>query len=121
MFVDNVVTGFQIGVGIFAAVALVINFLAFRSDRKSDETKLAESVFKDVRELDKEHLKLRRYQYEEHKDDYLDWGSLFFNTLEWLSFLVNHDKIKDAEIITFFRPAVIDWYDTFFWTMIITM
>jgi len=115
MSVNNLVDDAQIITGFAAAIALIITYFTFRNIRKSDEIKLAESVFKDVRELDAQHFKLLRdYQYEEHEDLYLDWGSSFFNTLEWLSFLVNRSKIKDEETIKFFKPSVIDWYDTFF-------
>jgi hypothetical protein len=115
MSINNLVDDAQIIAGFAAAVALIITYFMFRNIRKSDEIKLAESVFKDVRELDAQHLKLLRdYQYEKHVDLYLDWGSSFFNTLEWLSFLVNRSKIKDEETIKFFKPGVIDWYDSLF-------
>ena len=41
-------------------------------------------------------------------------GFLIFNTLEWLSFLVNSRKIKDDEIIGFFKDAIIEWYEKIF-------
>jgi uncharacterized protein YutD len=43
--------------------------------------------------------------------DSTDWDSRFFNTLEWFSFLVNENTIKDTKIKSFFKEALIDWHD----------
>ena len=47
-------------------------------------------------------------------EKYKDWASLFFNTLEWFSFLVNTNKIKDHKTVNFFKDAVTSWYDDLF-------
>jgi hypothetical protein len=71
--------------------------------RRSDRIKLAEGVFKDLREMQRE--------LHSHGFDTTDWDTGFFNTLEWFSCLINEKTIKDAKIKTFFKEALIEWYD----------
>ena len=40
--------------------------------------------------------------------------SRFFNTLEWFSFIVNKNYVKDKKMIAFFKDAVIEWYEHLF-------
>jgi hypothetical protein len=86
----------QILAGFAAAIALIITYFTFRSFGKSEET-----------------YNLPAPQ-PIHEDKYKDWASLFFNTLEWLSFLINTNKINDSQIIGFFKPAIVGWYDIIF-------
>ena len=74
--------------------------------------KLVESIFNDLRELERQKYQLPTAPTENEK--LKDWASLFSNTLEWFSFLVNTNKIKDDKTIDFFKDAVIDWYDELF-------
>src|SRR5215208_847529 len=94
MSVESMVNIAQILAGFAAAIALIVTYSAFRNFNKSEETKLTESVFKDIRTLEDKQHKLPGQQ-PMYEDKYKDWASLFFNTLEWLSFLINTDKIKD--------------------------
>jgi hypothetical protein len=110
---QDVINIAQILAGFAAAIALIITYFTFRNFGKSEETKLAESVFKDIRTLEGEKYNLPAPQ-PIHEDKYKDWASLFFNTLEWLSFLINTNKINDSQIIGFFKPAIVGWYDIIF-------
>jgi hypothetical protein len=103
----------QIIAGFAAAAALIITHFTFRNFGKSEEIKLAESVFKDIRMLEDKKSELPGYQ-QMYEDKYKDWASLFFNTLEWLSFLINSHKIKDEKIIGFFKDGIIEWYEKIF-------
>jgi hypothetical protein len=51
------------------------------------------------------------------KDDSIkikEWRSLFLNQLEWFSFLVNHKKIKDKDLLCFFEEAIVYWYENIY-------
>jgi uncharacterized protein YutD len=85
------------------AFALWYTIKTFSWAKRADQIKLAEGVFKDLREM----------QRELHRDafDSTDWDTRFFNTLEWFSFLINAKTIKDTKIKSFFKEALIDWHD----------
>lgn len=53
---------------------------------------------------------------EEYQNIIKDWDSRFFNTLEWLAFLINEGEIKMKNLINFFKPAIIRWYEELFLT-----
>ena len=105
--------------GIATATALCFTIGSFRGLRKTEEIRLAESVFKDIRILQKDLSDINSTsgdldipEAEERRKN--SWRSQFFNTLEWLSFLINENKIKDKNVIKFFKPAIMKWYDDIF-------
>lgn len=110
---DNIVINIiDVIAGLATASAFIIAVFSYRSFRNAEEIKLAESIFKDLRELEKKKYELPT---EPTKiEAYKDWASLFFNTLEWFSFLVNKKKIKDNKIPEFFKQAIIAWYEKIF-------
>ncbi len=42
------------------------------------------------------------------------WRSGFFNTLEYMSFLVNEDLVPRKRFTRFYHDAIIDWYENIF-------
>lgn len=58
-----------------------------------------ESILRDIRELD--------------TDPPSDARKLF-NTVEYLSFVVNHRLIPGAELAEFFKIAIVHWYESVF-------
>lgn len=98
--------------GIATAGAFIIAVYSYNSFRKAEELKLAESIFRDIRELERQKYQLSTAPTENEK--LKDWASLFFNTLEWFSFLVNTHKLKDSKTINFFKDSMIDWYEELF-------
>lgn len=110
---DNLLFGVIDAVAGFAVVgAFIFAIKSYNSFRNAEELKLVESIFDDLRELERQKYKLPTVPTENEK--LKDWASLFFNTLEWFSFLVNSNKIKDHKTINFFKDAVLDWYDELF-------
>lgn len=103
--------------GIAAAAGLFFTARTLIHQKKQDEIKLIESVFKDVRELEKE-LSEKTAKLVPDDVNYAkaisDWDSRFFNTLEWLSFLINEHEVKNEKLVGFFKPAIIAWYDNVF-------
>jgi len=68
-------------------------------------------IMKELRELEKTYYE----SYEDASDEKkLRWDSLFFNAIEWFSFLVNEKRINDKKIINFFKPSIVQWYENLF-------
>lgn len=67
-------------------------------------------MFRDVRDLEEKYYKEYR---DAPKDKQRDWLSLFFNTLEFLSLLVNR-RLVTKLTLAFFQDAIRDWYEGIF-------
>lgn len=66
----------------------------------------------DLRELDRELAKiLPGSQYDDARST---WYSRTFNTLDWLSFLINEKVVVDRKLIQHIKPIIVRYYeDTF--------
>ena len=111
----------QAGGSIATAGAFPFAIHTFLRVRKTEQVRLAESVFKDIRTLEKDldiikASSVNSESPEEHEKRLNSWRSRFCNTLEWFSFLVNQKEIKDKKLKAFFADAVIDWYSNIFLT-----
>lgn len=96
---------------IFAGIGLILNWLALRENNKTRQVQLFNEVFNSI--IEKEKLLYDKYKNADKKTQ-KEWDSLFFNSIERLSFLVNKGFIKDKKIIKFFEDAVIMWYEELF-------
>lgn len=76
-----------------------------------DEIKLTLEMYKIIREND--ILYFREYSGKSEKKQ-KNWDSIQFNTLEFYSFLVNENYIKDKKIVSFFKPMIISWYENIY-------
>jgi len=94
-----------------AVVTLIFTAKSWNKDRETRELQMAEGIFKDLRELEREYYDKFQKMTEEEKSQ---WDSLFFNTLEWFAFLINENKLKDKKIVDFFKPAIIEWFEDIF-------
>jgi hypothetical protein len=98
---------------IATAGALIYTAKTYLRGRKSDQIKLAEGIYKDIRELERDRSQI--YSQKEDYDHYIkDWNSRFFNTLEWLSFLSNENEIKGWLIKRYFKSLIIRCYEDIF-------
>jgi hypothetical protein len=99
--------------GIAAAFALVYTALTFKRVGKTEQIKRGESTYKDLKELEKDYSALPRDVTTGGKDSAAErhWNSRLFNTLEWYSFLVNQQQIKDKSILMYFKDIIIDYYE----------
>jgi len=95
--------------GIIAAIGLLLTWKAIRESRRTRELQIFYTVFKDIKELEE---KQSNYQTAEQKQA---WNSLFFNTLEFFSFLINRKMVSDERISEFFKDSVKAWYEQLFW------
>ena len=80
-------------------------------------------MFKDIRSLESE-LDTIAYldvndpvgSAQDKSERLRGWDSRFFNTLEWLAFLINKGQVKDSSLKGFFKDSIIGWYEKLFLT-----
>lgn len=95
------------------AATIGLGYVAYqiRSDNKTRQLQILENVYNGVQALEQRFFDKYLNATDEEKKD---WDSQFFNHLDWFGFLVNNEKIKDEELINYFKPAIIGWYENIF-------
>lgn len=108
----------QIIVAIIYAVALYYTVITFKRSKELDQIRVTETIFNDIRQLDRELSKLRSSS----QDDQVRKEELYsriLNTVDWLSFLINTKVITDRRMILYMKPTLIQYYqDTFVQSML---
>lgn len=107
----------QIIVAIIYAVALYYTVITFKRSKELDQIRVTETIFNDIRQLDRELSKLRSSSQDDQvrKELY----SRILNTVDWLSFLINTKVITDRRMIAYMKPTLIQYYqDTFVQNML---
>ena len=102
----------QIVVAIIYAVALYYTVKTFKRSKELDQIRVTETIFNDLRQLDRElsSLPTGAQNEQERKEHY----SRILNTVDWLSFLINTKVITDRRMIEYMKPTLIQYYqDTF--------
>jgi len=102
----------QIIVAIIYAVALYYTVRTFKRSKELDQITITETIFNDLRQLDRELSKLpsSSQDHQGRKELY----SRILNTADWLSFLINTKVITDRRMIAYMKPTLIQYYqDTF--------
>jgi hypothetical protein len=97
--------------GIYA-IALFYTIVTFRRTKRLDQITLSNNIFNDLRDLDRELAKIPSgSQYDNARSP---WYCRTFNTLDWLSFLINEKVINEREMIEYMKPIIVRYYeDTF--------
>jgi hypothetical protein len=102
----------QIIVAGIYAIALFYTIVTFRRTKRLDQITLSNTIFSDLRELDRELAKIpSASQYDDARSQ---WYSRIFNTLDWLSFLINEKVISDKKMIEYMKRDVIRYYEDIF-------
>lgn len=98
----------QIIVAIIYAVALYYTVITFKRSKELDQIRVTETIFNDIRQLDRELSKLRSSSQDDQvrKELY----SRILNTVDWLSFLINTKVITDKRMILYMKPTFIQYY-----------
>lgn len=107
----------QIIVAIIYAVALYYTVITFKRSKELDQIRVTETIFNDIRQLDRELSKLRSSSQDDQvrKELY----SRILNTVDWLSYLINTKVITDRRMILYMKPTLIQYYqDTFVQSML---
>jgi hypothetical protein len=100
-----------ISAGIYA-MALFFTIVTFRRTKRLDQITLSDTVFKELRNLD---LELARVPSGAQYDDVKrQWYSRIFNTLNWLSFMINEKRTTDRKIIEHMKPVIVTYYEGMF-------
>ena len=101
----------SIGSAIFAGIGLFLNWLAIRGNNKTMQLQLLSDSFKNIKETE-----LTLYKDYKNKGAKIqkEWGSLFFNSVNFFCFLVNEKFIKNKKMIGFFKSTIIAWYEEIF-------
>jgi hypothetical protein len=67
---------------------------------------------KELRDVDRELAKIPSgYQNDEVRSS---WLSRMFNSLEWLSFMINEKIMTDKKLVNYVKPMIIIYYDDTF-------
>lgn len=107
----------QLIVAIIYAVALYYTVITFKRSKELDQIRVTETIFNDIRQLDRELSKLRSSSQDDQVKKEL--YSRILNTVDWLSFLINTKVITDKRMIAYMKPTLIQYYqDTFVQNML---
>ena len=107
----------QIIVAVIYAVALYYTVMTFKRSKELDQIRVTETIFNDIRQLDRELSKLRSSSQDDQvrKELY----TRILNTVDWLSYLINTKVITDRRMILYMKPTLIQYYqDTFVQSML---
>lgn len=91
-----------------ASIALIFNRRAIREATRTRELQIFHDIFQEIKGLEE---KQKEYKTDNEKKA---WNSLFFNTLEYFSFLINKAYLSDRRILSFFEDAIAAWYEQIF-------
>ena len=92
-----------IAAAIFAGIALLFNYFAFRKQQKNIQVMLLrEFVDKNV------ELLVKQKEYES-KNKIGDFCVIFLGHLEWLAYLVNN-KFIPLKMVDLYRGLIVNWY-----------
>jgi hypothetical protein len=102
----------QIIVAIIYGLALLYTVIAFKRTKELDQITTTETIFNDIRELDRELSKIPSGS--QHDLAKKELYSRILNTLDWLCFLVNRKVISDRRMIEYMKPTLIQYYENTF-------
>ena len=102
----------QIIVAAIYAITLFYTIVTFQRSKRLDQITSLGDVMNELRDVDRE---LEKMPSGSHFDDARkSWYFRMFNSLEWLSFMINERMITDKKLIEYVKPMIISYYeDTF--------
>ena len=102
----------QIIVALIYAIALCYTVITFKRTKELDQIRITETIFNDLRELDRELSKIPSGS--QHDSFRTELYSRLINTIDWLSFLVNKKVISDRRMIKYMKPTLMQYYEDSF-------
>ena len=73
---------------------------------------MSNNIFSDLRDLDRELAKIPSgSQYDEARSQ---WYSRLFNSMNWLSFMVNEKVISDKKMVEHIKAILLRYYEDVF-------
>jgi hypothetical protein len=102
----------QIIVAAIYAITLFYTIVTFQRSKRLDQITALGDVMNELRDVDRELAKIPSgSQFDDVRNP---WYFRRFNSLEWLSFMINERMITDKKLIEYVKPMIISYYeDTF--------
>ena len=102
----------QIIVAAIYAITLFYTIVTFQRSKRLDQITSLGDVMNELRDVDRELAKVPSgSQFDDVRNP---WYFRRFNSLEWLSFMINERMITDKKLIEYVKPIIISYYeDTF--------
>ena len=102
----------QIIVAAIYAITLFYTIVTFQRSKRLDQITSLGDVMNELRDADRELAKIPAgSQFDDARNS---WYFRMFNSLEWLSFMINERIITDKKLIEYVKPLIISYYeDTF--------
>jgi hypothetical protein len=102
----------QIIVAAIYAITLFYTIVTFQRSKRLDQITSLGDVTNELRDVDRELAKIPSgSQFDDARNS---WYFRIFNSLEWLSFMINERIISDKKLIEYIKPMIISYYeDTF--------
>jgi hypothetical protein len=102
---------------VIALSALLVSFVTLiyagksvRLVAKATQIQVFESIFKEIRGLD---LRYQKEFKEKNAEPDASWRYEFFNTVEYLAYLINHKLVQSRALSGFYGSAIVAWHKTF--------
>jgi hypothetical protein len=97
--------------GIYA-IALFYTIVTFRRTKRLDQITLSNNIFSELRNLDRELAEIPSGS--QYNDARSRWYSRIFNSVDWLSFMINEKVISDKKMIEHIKPVIVRYYEDIF-------
>ena len=102
----------QIIIAAIYAITLFYTIVTFQRSKRLDQITSLGDVMNELRDADRELEKMPSGS--QFDDAGNSWYLRMFNSLEWLSFMINERMITDKKLIEYVKPMIISYYeDTF--------
>src|ERR671910_3302246 len=102
----------QIIIATIYAITLFYTIVTFQRSKRLDQIASLGDVMNELRDVEREMAKIPTgSQFDDVRNS---WSFRMFNSLEWLSFMINERMITDKKLIEYVQPMIISYYeDTF--------
>lgn len=102
----------QIIVAAVYAVTLFYTIVTFQRSKRLDQITSLGDVMNEFRDVERELAKIPAgSQFDDVRNS---WYCRMFNSLEWLSFMINERIIIDKKLIEYIKPMIISYYEDIF-------
>ena len=102
----------QIIVAAIYAITLIYTIVTFQRSKRVDQITSLGDVMNELRDVDRELEKIPSgSQFDDVRNS---WYFRMFNSLEWLSFMINERMITDKKLIEYIKPMIISYYENTF-------
>lgn len=102
----------QIIVAGIYAITLFYTIVTFQRSKRLDQITSLGDVMNELRDADRELAKIPSgSQFDDARNS---WYFRMFNSLEWLSFMINERIITDKKLIEYIKPMIISYYEDIF-------